>query len=236
LVFDRSAHLYDAIYTSMKDYRREGERLHALIQERVPDAATLLDVACGTGLHLEQLATHYEVAGVDLDPSMLEIARQRLPGVPLTQASMEEFELGMDFDAVTCLFSSVGYLVSAQLLQDGIANMAKHVRPGGVLILEPWITPEQWNPRPPEAVFVDHPGLKIARMSRIARRESISTVVFHYLVATADGIDYFTEQHETRLHSDAEYRSAMESPGLTVEFDPEGLMGRGLYIGHRPAG
>jgi SAM-dependent methyltransferase len=230
-VFSKSAHLYDAIYTSFKNYEREAEKVHAIIQERVPGAATLLDVACGTGLHLEQLNKHYEVAGVDLDPGMLEMARQRLPGVPLTLGGMVDFDLGRTFDAVTCLFSSIGYLLSAELLQKGISNMARHVRPGGILLAEPWITPEHWEPRHPG--FVDRSDVKIARMSRIRRRGGLSTLVFHYLVGTNDAVDYFTEQHDSRLHSHGEYLACLAAAGLKPEFDSDGLMGRGLYIGQR---
>jgi ubiquinone/menaquinone biosynthesis C-methylase UbiE len=46
-------------------------------------AGSLLDVACGTGKHLEQLMRWYQVEGLDLDDGLLAIARERLPGVPL---------------------------------------------------------------------------------------------------------------------------------------------------------
>ena len=72
-MFTNSAHFYDAVY-SFKDYGAESERIHALIEERSPGASTLLDVACGTGKHLEQLRAWYEVSGLDLDPQLLEIA------------------------------------------------------------------------------------------------------------------------------------------------------------------
>ena len=43
---------------------------------------------------------------------MLGIARHRLPGVPLHLADMRDFDLPERFDAVTCLFSSIGYLTT----------------------------------------------------------------------------------------------------------------------------
>ena len=78
-MFTNSAHIYDAVY-SFKDYAAESARLHALIEERSPGASTLLDVACGTGKHLEQLRAWYEVSGLDLDPQLLEIAKERARG------------------------------------------------------------------------------------------------------------------------------------------------------------
>src|SRR5207247_2040583 len=78
-VFTRSARFYDAIY-SFKDYGKEAARIDALIRERRPNARTLLDVACGTGLHLKHLSERYEVEGLDLDPELLKLASDRLGG------------------------------------------------------------------------------------------------------------------------------------------------------------
>ena len=61
-MFTKSARFYDAIY-AFKEYESEAEQLHAMIQARVPAAATLLDVACGTGLHLQYLTPHYTAEG-----------------------------------------------------------------------------------------------------------------------------------------------------------------------------
>lgn len=218
----------------MKDYAREAEQLHELIQQRVPEARTLLDVACGTGLHIEKLSRHYEVAGLDLDRRMLEVARRRLPHVSLHEGDMATFSLGTQFDVVTCLFSSVGYLLTLDLLRQAMSKMFRHVRPGGVLIVEPWITPDDWDADQLAAVFVDQPGLKIARMSVSSKDQERALFVFHYLVGTRDGVEYFTEHHETRLHSHEEYVGSLEAAGLVVEYEPEGFMGRGLYIGLKP--
>ena len=84
-MFSNSARIYDAVY-SFKDYRAEAERVHELIQERSPGASSLLDVACGTGKHLEQFRRWYpDVAGVDLDEGLVEVARERLDDVPLSR-------------------------------------------------------------------------------------------------------------------------------------------------------
>jgi ubiquinone/menaquinone biosynthesis C-methylase UbiE len=87
--FSSSARVYDLLYEAAgKDYEVEADELHALIQSRRPGAASLLDVACGTGAHLVYLRRHYEVAGLDRAPAMLAEARDRLPGVPLIAGDM----------------------------------------------------------------------------------------------------------------------------------------------------
>ena len=231
-MFMSSAHFYDAVY-SFKDYGSESQRLQALIEERSPGAATLLDVACGTGKHLEQLRAWYEVSGLDLDPQLLEIAQERLGVVELHERDMTSFSLGRTFDVVTCLFSSIGYVGTVDRLGGAIAAMAAHLNPVGVLIVEPWLTPEVWVADRPHLLSVDEPDLKIARMTISGREGRLAIMNFEYLIGTPAGIEAFSERHEAALFTDEEYRQAFSAVGLSVEHDPEGLIGRGLYIAQR---
>ena len=229
-VFGRSARIYDAVYSS-KDYPAEAARVHALIQERLPGASSLLDVACGTGKHLEQFRRWYEVAGVDLDERLIEIARERLGDVPLHVADMTTFELGSRFDAVTCLFSAIGYAGTLEGLTRAVATMARHLTPNGVLMLEPWLAPDAWVVGRSDLLAVDQPDLKIARMTISGREGRLAIMDFTYLVATTRGLEQFSERHEMALFTDNEYREAFTAAGLAVEHDEDGLLGRGLYVG-----
>ena len=233
-MFTKSARFYDAIY-AFKAYESEAEKLHAMIQARMPGATTMLDVACGTGLHLQHLTPHYTAEGLDLDATMLDIARERCPGVPFHEGSMIDFDLGRTFDAVLCLFSAIAYVKTIARMRQAVEMMARHLRPGGVLIIEPWLPPEAFTAGLLSARFVDEPDLKIARMNSGRIEGTLSILDFHYLVGTPDGFSYFTERHEAGLFTHDEYLNAFRAAGLTVEHDPEGLMGRGLYIAEKRA-
>lgn len=102
------------------------------------------------------------------------------------------------------------------------------------MILEPWLTPEMYYEGLLAAVFVDDPDLKLARMSISAVEDGVSVLVFHYLVGTPDGVEYFTEQHELGLFTHEDYLEAFGAAGLEVVHDLDGLTGRGLYIGLVP--
>jgi SAM-dependent methyltransferase len=233
-MFTRSARFYDAVY-SFKDYAAEAAKVDALIHEHKPGARTLLDVACGTGKHLEHLRERYEVEGLDLDPNLLAIAAERLAGVPLHEGDMTSFDLGRRFDAVVCLFSSIGYAKTVEKLERAVTSMANHLEPGGVLLIEPWLTPDVWEDGHLGGVFVDEPDLKIARVNLAEREGRLSRFVFHYLVLTPEGVERFEEPHELSLFTHEEYLAAFRSARLDVEYDAEGLMGRGLYVGCAPA-
>ena len=55
---------------------------------------------------------------------MLEQAQQRVPGAPLTVADMRSLRLARRFDAIICLFSSIGYMRSTAELGQTVEAMA----------------------------------------------------------------------------------------------------------------
>jgi len=232
-VYDQSAELYDIVYQNMgKDYPAEAARIHELAGEYKKSTGTsLLDVACGTGLHTGELAKHYQVEGLDLAADMLAVARRKHPGIPFHEGDMRSFELDRQFDVVTCLFSSIGYMQTVADLEQAVATMDRHLKPGGVLLVEPWFSPEDWKPGSLYASLIDQPELKIARMSHSGREGKLSTFTFYFMVGTPAGVRTFSEDHVMALFTEEEYLHAFRSCGLDVSYDTEGVYGRGLYIG-----
>ncbi|HLI72313.1 MAG TPA: class I SAM-dependent methyltransferase [Acidimicrobiales bacterium] len=233
----RSARVYDAVNEAEgKDYAREADAILELIRDRAPGATSLLDVACGTGRHLEHFARHLRCEGVDRDAGMLELAKKRCPEVPFTRADMTDFDLGRRFDAVVCLFSTVGHLLTTERLGAAVQAMARHLSADGVLIVEPWFQPAQWMDGYLSLVSVDLPDLKVARLSISGRRGNIAELDFHYLVGAHADVDAFVEHYELALFTWEEYRAAFERAGLVPEVDEHGLTGRGLVVGVARAG
>ncbi len=232
-MYQKSAIYYDRIY-SFKNYQKEAEKVHSLVQQHKRSSGrTLLDVACGTGGHLAFLKEHYEAEGLDLNPDMLKIARQKHPNLIFHQADIADFKLDRKFDIIICLFSSIGYVKTKPRLHKAIQNMARHLQPGGVLIIEPWFSPEAFTPGTIHGLWVDQPDLKIARMNLSTVKDSLSIMDMHHLVGTTKGIEHFIEHHEMGLFTHEQYREAFQAASLQVTYEPEGLTGRGLHIATR---
>ncbi|MCW2956859.1 MAG: SAM-dependent methyltransferase [Thermoleophilia bacterium] len=226
---------YDRIYAGMaKDYAAEAAVIDGIIRARRPGARSLLDVGCGTGLHLEQFAELYEqVAGIDLAPAFVTRARMRCPGAAVTAADMRDFHLGRTFDAVTSLFSAVGHVGDAAGLDAAIAAMAAHVAPGGVLVVEPWVAPGERREGQFGVEISEAPGSTLIRAHHAASDGDVSVIDFAWTEATPAGITRLEETLRITRFSDAQLRAAFERAGLDASFDARGLNdgGRGLWIG-----
>lgn len=232
----RYAGIYDLIYAGRgKDYDAEAAELTSLIREHRPAAASLLDVACGTGRHLESFATMFDhVEGAELADDMLAVARTRLPEVPLHLADMRHLDLGRTFDGVTCLFAATGHLRTTAELNTVAERLVAHAVPGGVVIVEPWWFPDNFLPDYVTGDVVTEDGATIARVSHTTEQDRVTTMEVHYVVASP-GVRprHFTNTVVNTLFTREEYEHALSSAGCTVRYLPEGPSGRGRFVAVR---
>jgi SAM-dependent methyltransferase len=228
--YTATARAYDLLYRH-KDYRGEVEQVAALVQARRPGATSVLDVGCGTGAHLEWFARRYEQAvGIEASARMIEEATIARDGLLVLPGDMRTFALRERFDVVTCLFSAIGYMTTVADLERAIANMAAHLTPGGVLVVEGWVSPDDWIAGRASADAAVASDLAVARVVVSERDGDVSTVNMHYVLATVDGVEHVDEVHRLGLFEDDQYRAAFEAAGLRYE-RCDGLTGRGLHVG-----
>ncbi len=229
--------LYDYIY-SWKDYAAEAVQVaEILAREGAGEGSALLEAACGTGRYLEHLTPRYAVTGFDLDARMLRQARWRVPTGHFFLADMAEVHTAASFDALLCLFGGVGYLEPERALGAGMASFFQALRPGGVILIEPWVTPAEFVPDQPWLQTYSAPNFKLARVV-VPRREGLRCVLdFHYQLARAGArVEQLHSQETLWLHEREAVQQAAERAGLRTRWTREGFMhGAHLLIGRRPA-
>ncbi len=230
-MYRQLASYYDEIY-HFKDYQKEAQKIETLIQQHKKSSGDhLLDVACGTGNHIAYLKQRYNVEGLDFSSEMLRIAREKHPEIGFHRGDMTSFKLNTRFDIITCLFSAIGHVKTKSRMRRAVRNMAHHLQRGGLMILEPWITPANFRRGLIGFTFVDKPNLKIARINVSKVRGPVSMLEFHFLIGTPNEVQYVIDKESLGLWTSEEYLAAFRDAGLEVSFDSEGLMGRGLYLG-----
>lgn len=128
---------------------------------RPPGHVRLLDVACGTGRTLHQLATAHpdlRYHGVDLSPHYVQAARRLLAGVPEVSLAVENAEAlpyaDGAFDVVTSVY--LFHELPRNARRNVVAEMWRVLRPGGLLVIEDSCQPSD----SPElaAVLADFPA------------------------------------------------------------------------------
>jgi SAM-dependent methyltransferase len=230
--YERSAHLYDLMYVR-RHYTTTADEIRALLTEELPEGRDLLDVGCGTGRHLELLGEWYRGEGLDINPLMLEQTHGRCPDIPLHQADMRTFRLDGSYDAITCLFSAIGYVETAAGMQRSVERMAAHLRSPGLLIVEPWFTPESFWDGHLAANFQGEADTKLAWMYRQRREGDQAVLDIHYLVGGEGQPEYIHERQNLGLFTREEMTAALESAGLEVSYRESEVWNRGLYVARR---
>jgi len=229
------ADLYDKIY-AWKDYESEARRLRQLLLNAgVEEGARVLEVACGSGPHMHHLVDTFETTGTDLNEPMLALARERLPDVTFFPADMAELRVEEPFDALLCLFSSIGYMHGIEPLARAARAFAAALMPGGVVVIEPWLSRDMFVDGTPSLYTWEDDKLKLARASVVRAEGRKSVLEFHWMVARrGQGVERFTERHELWMFNRSEYLDAFRGAGFEMTFHSAGLSdNRGLYVGRK---
>lgn len=109
--------------------------------------ATVLDAGCGTGrVAIELDRRGFPVAGVDLDPANLAVARRRAPHIEWHEADLARLDLGRRFDVVVAA-GNVMIFLTPGTHRDVVTAMAEHLQPAGMLIAGFSLRPGSLDPR-----------------------------------------------------------------------------------------
>lgn len=212
------AEILDLLYVHAtgKDYGHEASELAMLVKQRHPRATDVLGVACGSGLHLTALRDYFGlVEGTETFEPMCRKARLRAAPSTIHHADARTLVLPRTFDAIVVLFSTIARARTLGELTDTVSNLARHLSSGGVLVVDPWYTPSDWNAKPLEYIVASTDDAIVIRASHVLRKGNVSTSRSTYLYGKiVSGIEVHHESHELTLFSYDEYQAAFEQAGL----------------------
>lgn len=231
-VYKLVAPYYDRVY-SWVDFKSQAQSVDRIIRKHSRSGGnSLLEVACGTGRVAEALKRRYAIVATDINREMLNVAKKQVTGVTFRQADMVNLDLGKTFDAVICLGSSIGYVMTITRLRKTLSNFEKHLKQGGVLIIEPWFSKKMYKPGTPSLTTYRDNDITIARSGVGEIAGNCSVLEFHYLIASRNKkVVHCIDRHEMGLFEHATILSILKQLGLRAQYLKKWLdRDRGLFI------
>ena len=165
---------YDPINAALRGGAHDVAYYLALAREC---GGPVLELGCGTGRVLLPIAREgIACVGVDASADMLAVLREKAPppSLELVHATMESFDLGARrFPLVTIPFRAFSHLLDVPAQLAALANVRRHLAPGGRLALDVFDPKLASIARAedPEALAVtaETPRGKVQRFDRVTR-------------------------------------------------------------------
>jgi SAM-dependent methyltransferase len=215
---------YDVVYAD-KPYADEARFVDSLLREAGVTRGRLLDLACGTGRHAAEFsALGWDVTGLDFSDALLERARLNAPHARFLLQDMRELDLaGEAFDAVTCLFDSIGYALDDGGVVAALTAARRHLAAVGALVIEFLHAPALLSGAAPLRVRsfeLSDDGDELVRISRTRVDESrrVMEVEFELIELRADGsYERWAESQSNRFFFLDEMRTLLGRAGMRTE-------------------
>jgi SAM-dependent methyltransferase len=222
-VFDAYAAYYDLLYRD-KDYPAEARYVQSLLRRHGVSDGDILELGCGTGKHAEQLAQlGYSVHGIDLSPSMVDIARRR------TTSDRTRFDVGdarsarlnKKFDAAISLFHVASYQTTNEDLAGMLATASAHLKTGGVFVFDFWYGPGVLTDPPAERVkSLKDDAIEVVRTAKPKLHPNENIVDVHYKVTVTQiqngRVSELEETHRMRYLFLPELKFMLQAVGMEL--------------------
>jgi SAM-dependent methyltransferase len=196
-------------------------------------ARTLLELGSGGGSLAFHLKDHFRLTLTDVSPQMLAVNRAANPECEHLCGDMRTLDLGRTFDLVL-VHDAVMYATDEAQLRATLATAARHLRPGGGLVVAPDCVAETFEATT-ECGGEDAPdgcGLRYLEWSWDPDRgDTTFEVAYSFLLREADGtVHADMDRHTEGLFPRAAWLAWLEDAGFaaSVRMDP---WNRDIFIG-----
>lgn len=213
-LYHKFAKYYDRIYENIDVHKESDFIKWAVKQHKKSPGNKLLDMACGTGRHAQLLKDSFDVLGVDINPEMLKIAREKLPDIRFMEGDMKELDLDEKFDVIICMFSAINYNTTLEEFKGSIGNFYTHLNEGGVLVFDYGINKENWIEGLVSVDTVVDDDLKLARICQSSLEEGIFNANFIFLIKEDGKLDFDIDQHRLGVLGMEEVVDSMAGAGF----------------------
>ncbi len=224
-VFQDYAYYYNLFYED-KDYKAEAETVDKILAKCGLQHKNIINFGCGTGRHdlaLEKLG--YCCHGIDLSPSMIEVAREnaRLSGSSMAfdVADVRAYEAGKKYDAAISLFHVMSYQNTNADIMNSFKSVRKALNEGGYFLFDVWYGPGVLTDKPSVRVReVENEESKLIRIARPVMYDKRNVVDVNYEVLVINKqsgkVQAIHEVHSMRYFFRPELEFLLEEAGFEL--------------------
>jgi len=205
-----------------------------LIAARRPAATALLEASEVAGTYLTQLGRRFEhVEVVTTSAAAGAAAHRALPSAAIHETAVAGLDLPRRFDVAAALGTALATLPLSALAA-AVTALARHLAPGGLLLIEPFWLPDQATRRSTEArTGRDDAGRTVSAVYRGVPHDGGHLVQRHALIADQDGVRHVSDARTLYAFGHADYATVLAAAGCGMDLLPTGLAGRPLVVGVR---
>jgi SAM-dependent methyltransferase len=207
-----------------EDYAREAATLRRVcrqlgVRTRAP-RPRLLELGAGGGHLLFHLQNRFECTATDLSAAMLKNCERLVPSARRIQGDMRTLRLGEQFDVVL-IHDAIDYMRRAKDVRAALATAAAHLRPGGVLLLAPTYTRDNFIDA--EAAHDASPSDGLTYLSYVHDPDPEDTeyeLVLVYLLRDprSRAVRSVEDRHRCGLFAVAEWLELLDGAGFDGQF------------------
>lgn len=184
-----------------------------------PRRPRLLELGAGGGHMLAHLVQHFECTASDLSDAMLENCARLVPQARRFRADMRELRLEERFDAVL-IHDAVDYMLDKADVAAALATAAAHLAPGGVVLVAPTYTRDNFVDA--EVAEDANPDAGLTYFSYVHSLNARATqyeLILVYLIRDAKQhkVEIIEDRHCCGLFSEREWSRALAKAGFDAE-------------------
>ena len=178
----------------------------------------LLHIGCGGGHNDYAFKKYFNTTGVDINDSMLELARKLNPEVTYLNGDMRTVRCNTLFDAVVIL-DSIGYMTTTKDLEKAFQTAYTHLKRGGVFLTLVEALPEKFIQNRTECRICSEDNTEIVFMENYYDPDPSDTTyecTFVYLIRRHGNLKIYTDRHICGVFSLETWLNLLNGTGFEV--------------------
>ena len=231
------------LISPVEDYEEEADYAAVLLRTATRAVRDVLELGSGGGHNASYLREQFNLTLTDLSESMLAVSRALNPRCRHVQGDMRMLRLGETFDAVF-VHDAIDYMTTEADLAAAFATARAHLRPGGVAVIFPDHTAENFEPASDHGGSDSFDGRGVRFLEWTWDPNPGDTWVqteYSFVLRAANGrVTTAHESHRTGLFPEATWLRLLTDSGFepqsVIEETSEDRIARTVFVAHLAEG